>query len=507
MHVAATARVSRRRATANVSNDPCPISIAHRRSARHRAPAIRPIRLDQGDRVAYRGRRPKGVGIIPTMETTGPPQLVIVGRQNVGKSTLFNRITASRRSIVGDLPGLTRDRIRMESGWKGRVFEVTDTGGMTFFESEEMPELVGEQVRAAVDSADHVIFVVDGRTELTQADLELAELLRRSGREVSLAVNKCDTAKLDAQVHSFGELGFGSGIAISAEHNRGIDRLLGAATREFAIRDGPNDESSDRPIRVAILGRPNVGKSTLLNQITGAGHSIVSAMPGTTRDAVDAAVDHRGQRFLFVDTAGIRRKGKTREMAEKLSVVMAQRHLRLADVALLLIDPREGVTAQDSHIAGYAHESGKACVIVANKWDLARQTQAAFRRHVREELKMLSYAPIAFVSALTGDRVPSLFPLVRTAARWAKTRIPTSELNRFREDLDMDRVTIPGRRPKLSYVTQVGIGPPTFVFFSNLSTPFHFGLERYLINQLRKRFGFEGTPIVVRSKARRRRAR
>lgn len=441
------------------------------------------------------------------METTGPPQLVIVGRQNVGKSTLFNRITASRRSIVGDLPGLTRDRIRMESGWKGRVFELTDTGGMTFFESEEMPELVGEQVRAAVDSADHVIFVVDGRTELTQADLELAELLRRSGREVSLAVNKCDTAKLDAQVHSFGELGFGTGIAISAEHNRGIDRLLGAATRDFAIRDGPNDESSDRPIRVAILGRPNVGKSTLLNQITGAGHSIVSAMPGTTRDAVDAAVDHRGQRFLFVDTAGIRRKGKTREMAEKLSVVMAQRHLRLADVALLLIDPREGVTAQDSHIAGYAHESGKACVIVANKWDLARQTQAAFRRHVREELKMLSYAPIAFLSALTGDRVPNLFPLVRTAARWAKTRIPTSELNRFREDLDMDRVTIPGRRPKLSYVTQVGIGPPTFVFFSNLSTPFHFGLERYLINQLRKRFGFEGTPIVVRSKARRRRAR
>lgn len=468
---------------------------------------MRPIRRDRGNRLAYRVGRPGGVGIIPTMETTGPPQLVIVGRQNVGKSTLFNRITASRRSIVGDLPGLTRDRIRMESGWKGRVFEVTDTGGMTFFESEEMPELVGEQVRAAVDSADHVIFVVDGRTELTQADLELAELLRRSGREVSLAVNKCDTAKLDAQVHSFGELGFGTGFAISAEHNRGIDRLLGAATRDFAVPDAPGNESSDRPIRIAILGRPNVGKSTLLNQITGAGHSIVSAMPGTTRDAVDAAVDHRGQRFVFVDTAGIRRKGKTREMAEKLSVVMAQRHLRLADVALLLVDPREGVTAQDSHIAGYAHESGKACVIVANKWDLAQRTQAAFRRHVREELKMLSYAPVAFVSALTGDRVPSLFPLVRTAARWAKTRIPTSELNRFREDLDMDRVTIPGRRPKLSYVTQVGIGPPTFVFFSNLSTPFHFGLERYLINQLRKRFGFEGTPIVVRSKARRRRTR
>lgn len=450
------------------------------------------------------GSGPGDAGIIPTMATAGLPHIVIVGRQNVGKSTLFNRITASRRSIVGDFPGLTRDRVRMESQWKGKVFDVTDTGGMTFFEREEMPELVGEQVRAAVDAADHVIFVVDGRAELTQADLELAELLRRSGREVSLAVNKCDTAGLDAQVHSFGELGFDTGFAISAEHNRGVDQLLKAVTRDFAVEGTAGDETADRPIQVAILGRPNVGKSTLLNRITGEGHSIVSAMPGTTRDAVDAAVDHRGQRFVFVDTAGIRRKGKTREMAEKLSVVMAQRHLRLADVALLLVDPREGVTAQDAHIAGYAHESGKACVIVANKWDLASQTQAAFRRHAREELKMLSYAPVAFVSALTGDRVPSLFPLVRKAARWAKTRIPTAELNRFREELDMDRVTIPGRRPKLSYVTQVGVGPPTFVFFSNLSTPFHFGLERYLINQLRKRFGFEGTPIVVRSKARRR---
>ena len=444
--------------------------------------------------------------MIPDMESARPPQLVIVGRQNVGKSTLFNRITASRRAIVGDLPGLTRDRIRMPAQWKGKAFEVTDTGGMTFFEKEEVPELVGEQVRAAIESADHVIFVVDGRTELTQADHETAELLHRSGSAVTLAVNKCDTPALDALVHEFGELGFGSGHSVSAEHGRGIEALMGAATRGFSNAASAMHDSELRPIRVAILGRPNVGKSTLLNRITGAGHAIVSAMPGTTRDAVDATAEHNGQHFVFVDTAGIRRKGKTREMAEKLSVVMAQRHLRMADVALLLVDPQEGVTAQDAHIAGYAHEAGKACLVVVNKWDLAIQGIAEFRKHVREELKMLPYAPVAFVSARTGLHISSLFPLIRKSARAAQRRIPTAELNQFLGDLDLDRVTVPGpRKPKFSFVTQVGVKPPTFLFFSNLRGPFHFGLERYLTNQLRARFGFEGTPIVVRSKPRRER--
>lgn len=439
------------------------------------------------------------------METDRPPQLVIVGRQNVGKSTLFNRITASRRSIVGDYPGMTRDRIRLPGRWKGRPFEVTDTGGMTFFAKEEIPALVSEQVIAAIESADHVIFVVDGRSELTPADREMAELLRRSGRDVSLAVNKCDTPKLDSLPDSFAELGFRSVFGVSAEHGRGIDKLMNQATRGFPAHDDSGESSDQRPIRVAILGRPNVGKSTLLNRVTGEQSAIVSEVPGTTRDAVDAVVEHRGRKFVFVDTAGIRRKGKTRAMAEKLSVVMAQRHLRMADVALLLVDPQEGVTAQDTHIAGYAHEAGRACIVVVNKWDVAQRSAAEFRHHVRGQLKMLPYAPIAFVSALTGLRVGSLFPMIRKADAAAKHRIPTAELNRFLAELDMERVTVPGpRKPKLSYVTQVSTRPPTFLFFSSLKGAFHFGLERYLINQLRARFGFEGTPIVVRSRARRR---
>ena len=438
------------------------------------------------------------------MESVGPPQLVIVGRRNVGKSTLFNRITASRRSIVGDYAGMTRDRIRLPARWKGRPFEVTDTGGMMFFVKEGMPALVGEQVLAAIKSADHVIFVIDGRSELTPADLEMAGLLHRSGRDVSLAVNKCDTPALDSLPDQFVELGFRSSFGVSAEHGRGIDKLLNQATRRFPHASAEEDPDR-RPIRVAILGRPNVGKSTLLNCITGENSSIVSAVPGTTRDAVDAAVEHSGRTFVFVDTAGIRRKGKTRAMAEKLSVVMARRHLRLADVALLLVDPREGVTAQDAHIAGYAHEAGKASIVVANKWDLAVQSPPAFARHVRGQLKMLQYAPVAFVSAKTGARVPGLFPLIRKASRAARRRIPTAELNRFLAELDLERVTVPGpRKPKLSYVTQVRTSPPTFVFFSSLRKPFHFGLERYLVNQIRRRFGFAGTPIVVRSKPRRR---
>ena len=442
--------------------------------------------------------------MIVGMETGRPPQVVIVGRQNVGKSTLFNRITASRRSIVGDYPGMTRDRIRMPARWRGRPFELTDTGGMVFRAQERMSALVSEQVIGAIESADHVIFVVDGRSELTRTDFELTELLRRCGRPVSLAVNKCDTPALDTLADSFGELGIGSVFGISAEHGRGVDKLLGNAARDFPA--GSDGNGPARPIRVAILGRPNVGKSTLLNRLTGAEFAIVSDMPGTTRDAVDAVVKHRGKAFEFVDTAGIRRKGKTREMAEKLSVVMARRHLRLADVALLLADPREGVTAQDTHIAGYAHEGGKACIIVANKWDLASRTAASFRRHVRGQLKMLSYAPVAFVSALTGERVASLFPLIAKVARSARTRVQTSELNRFLAEVDMDRVTVPGpRKPKLSYVTQVSVAPPTFLFFTNTRQPFHFGLERYLTNQLRARFGFVGTPIVVRSRHRRRR--
>lgn len=436
------------------------------------------------------------------MEPTRPPQLAIVGRQNVGKSTLFNRITSSRRSIVGDHAGLTRDRIRLPVRWQGKLFEVTDTGGMTFFEKEEIPTLVSERVRHAIDDADHVIFVVDGRTELTPTDYELAQLLRQGGTPVSVAVNKCDTPALDSLALQFSELGFAAVFPISAEHGLGIGPLLAKATHGFFSHDA-GDDNQDRPVRIAILGRPNVGKSTLLNRLVGGSPAIVSAVPGTTRDAVDAEAVHRSQRFVFVDTAGIRRKSKTKEMTEKLSIVMAQRHLRMAAVALLLIDPREGVTAQDTHIAGYIHDAGKACIIVANKWDIAGRAQGEFRRHVREELKMLPYAPVAFVSARTGLRVQSLFPLVKKADRAAQQRVPTAELNRFLAELDMERVTVPGRKPKFTYLTQVTTRPPTFLFFGNHKGQLHFGLERYLINQIRERFGFEGTPIVVRSRNRR----
>ena len=440
--------------------------------------------------------------MIRGMEKGRPPQLVIVGRQNVGKSTLFNRITNSRRSIVGNHAGLTRDRIRLPVKWQDKWFEVTDTGGMTFFDKEEISSLVSEQVRHAIEDADHVIFVVDGRTELTPTDHELAQLLRQVGTRVSLAVNKCDTPALDSLALQFSELGFAAIFPVSAEHGLGINPLLSTATHGFPPDDS-DDEEVGRPIRIAILGRPNVGKSTLLNRLIGDDLAIVSAVPGTTRDAVDAEAIHRNQRFVFVDTAGIRRKGKTREMTEKLSIVMAQRHLRMAGVALLLIDPREGVTAQDTHIAGYVHDAGKACIVVANKWDIADRAQGEFRRHVRDELKMLPYAPVAFVSALTGLRVQSLFPLVKKADRAAQRRVPTSELNRFLADLDMDRVTVPGRKPKFTYLTQVATRPPTFLFFGGHTGQLHFGLERYLINQIRGQFGFEGTPIVVRMRSRR----
>jgi GTP-binding protein len=433
------------------------------------------------------------------MNSPARPTVVIVGRPNVGKSTLFNRITGSRRSIVGNEPGITRDRIRLEAKHRGRRFDLIDTGGMLFGELDEFPVLIGGQVQAAIEAAWQVIFVIDGRAEITSTDRELADFLRRAGKPLTLAVNKCDTAKHESLTAAFYELGVADILPISAEHGLGIGALLDHVTKDF-----PDTEETPEKelIRVAIIGRPNVGKSTLLNQMTGQQRSIVSATPGTTRDAVDEDVEHGKTTFRFVDTAGIRRKGKTTLMAEKLSVVMAQRHIRLADVVLILLDATQGVAAGDATIAGYAHEAGRALIVVVNKWDQAsKEERPAFLQQVRDELRFLEYAPVAFLSALTGAGTQTLFPLIRKVYRASTRRIPTGELNRFLESVDFERTSTPGfRRQKIGFVTQPAIRPPTFVFFTNRGQKFHFSFERFLINQLRKAFDFEGTPLVIKSK-------
>ena len=438
------------------------------------------------------------------MSATERPTVVIVGRPNVGKSTLFNRITSSRRSIVGDEPGITRDRIRMPAVWKGRRFDVVDTGGMLFGDQEEFPTLINEQVHEALKAASQVILVVDGRSELTSTDRDLADLLRRAGKPAALAVNKCDTPKSADNTAAFHELGFDDVFGVSAEHGRGIEELLDHVTAD--LPEEPVEDDPERPIRVAIIGRPNAGKSTLLNRLTGKERAIVSPTAGTTRDAVDEQVTRRGKVYQFVDTAGIRRKGKTREMAEKLSVVMAQRHIRLADIVLFVVDAAEGVSALDANIAGYAHEAGRAVVVVVNKWDLVKgKDKRLFERDMRDKIKFLDYAPVRFISALEDKGIQQVFSSLHQGFQATRRRISTSELNRFMESVDWDRATYPGaRRPKIRYVTQAGVAPPTFVFFITGRDKFHFSFERFLINQLRAAFGFEGTPLVVKSKRKRR---
>ena len=437
------------------------------------------------------------------MSPPARPTIVVVGRPNVGKSTLFNRITGSRRAIVGDEPGITRDRIRLEASFRGRAFDVIDTGGMLFGEPDEFPALINGQVQAAIDSASQVVFLVDGRAEITATDRELAGFLRRTGKPVTVAVNKCDTPKHDVLAAGFYELGITDVIPLSAEHALHIDTLLDHITKDFPVAE--DQPPGPELIRVAIIGRPNVGKSTLLNQLTGQQRSIVSATPGTTRDAVDEDVERGATTFRFVDTAGIRRKGKTTRMAEKLSVVMAQRHIRLADVVLLLLDATEGVTAGDATIAGYAQQAGRALILVVNKWDQASlRERPAFKQQVRDELRFLEYAQLVFLSALTGAGTQKLFPLIRKAYRAASRRIPTGELNRFLQSVDFDRTSSPGSRiPKIHYVTQPAVRPPTFVFFTNRTDKFHFSFERFLANQLRRVFDFEGTPIVIKNKRKR----
>ena len=438
------------------------------------------------------------------MSAPARPTVVIVGRPNVGKSTLFNRITASRRSIVGNQPGITRDRIQMRAVWKGRAFDLVDTGGMLFGAEEEFPILVNHKVREALETAAHVMLVADGRAELTSTDRDLADLLRRVDKPSTLVVNKCDTHASEGNAANFHELGFDAVLPISAEHGRGIEALLDHVTAD--LPQGEDEGEPERPIRVAIIGRPNAGKSTLLNRLTGKERAIVSPTAGTTRDAVDEQVTRRGKVYQFVDTAGIRRKGATREMAEKLSVVMAQRHIRLADAVLFVVDAVEGVAALDARIAGYAHEAGKAAVVIVNKWDLVEdKRRRRFETDMREKIKFLAYAPARFVSALEDKGMQQIFSSLHQVVQASRRRVPTGELNRFLESVDFERATYPGaRRPKIRYVTQAGVAPPTFVFFITGDDKFHFSFERFIMNQLRAAFPFEGTPVVVKAKRKRR---
>jgi GTPase len=430
--------------------------------------------------------------------TTPLPVVVIVGRPNVGKSTLFNAITRQRRSIVGDEPGITRDRIHGKAEYGGRPFELIDTGGIIQHDSQLIPSEILKQARVALDRAAQIIFLIDGRTEITGADRDLAKMLRKLGKPVTLAVNKIDSPVRDALANEFHSLGFEHLFPVSAEHRLGLDDLLTHVTEGFdksVETETPAEEH--QAIKVAIIGRPNVGKSTLLNALVGEERSIVSPVAGTTRDAVDERVVRNGAEYVFVDTAGIRRKGKTKLMAEKLSVVMARRHIRMANVVVLVMDATEGVLGHDATIAGYAHEEGRAVVLCVNKWDLkGEKGKRAFTEMIRDELKFLDYADIAFVSAKTGAGVKQLFAMIQNAYRSASKRVTTGELNRFVQMLEFSRDI------KIHYITQASIRPPEFVVFADKGNDLHFSTERFLINQLRKRFGFEGTPIVIKTKRR-----
>jgi GTP-binding protein len=429
----------------------------------------------------------------------GLPTVVIVGRPNVGKSTLFNAIVGQRRAIVGDEPGITRDRIHGTAEHRGRRFELIDTGGIVHGDAEHIPAQILKQARKAIEGAAHVVFVADGRAEITGADRDLAQMLRQIGRPVTLAVNKIDTAARETLTADFYSLGMGEPLPVSAEHRLGIDELLDRVTEGFAVRE-PAGEKTGPTIKVAIIGRPNVGKSTLLNALVGEERAIVSPVAGTTRDAVDVTIEREGSRYVFVDTAGIRRKGKTKLMAEKLSVVMARRHLRMANVALLVLDAAEGVVAADATIAGYAHEEGRAVLICVNKWDAApNRNRKAFEAAARDTLKFLEYAPVLFLSARTGAGVAEIYPRIREAYDSASLRVPTGELNRFLETLQAER------QPRILYMTQASMRPPTFVLFTDRPATLHFSKERQLVNQLRKRFGFGATPIILKVKSKPRR--
>ena len=434
------------------------------------------------------------------------PLVAIVGRPNVGKSMLFNRLVGRRLSIVEDTPGVTRDRLYAECEWCGRKFDMVDTGGIEPTTDSEILLYMREQAQIAINSATVIVLVTDIRTGVTAADKDVANMLLRSRKPVVLAVNKADsTGAEDPAIYEFYSLGLGDPIAVSAVHGHGTGDLLDECLKYFPPAEEEDEE--DDCIKVAVIGKPNVGKSSLINRILGEKRLIVSDIAGTTRDAVDTMFENEQGRYMFIDTAGIRRKSKVDEKIEKFSVMRSQLAVERADVCIIMIDARDGVTEQDTKIAGLAHESGKACIIVVNKWDLVDKetgTMEKMRKDIMRDLSFMSYAPIIFISAVTGQRTEKLFELINFVNDQSNMRISTGMLNNVLADAQA-RVQPPtdkGRRLKIYYMTQTGIKPPNFVIFCNSRELFHFSYQRYIENQLRTVFGLEGTPIriVIRQK-------
>lgn len=435
------------------------------------------------------------------------PLIAIVGRPNVGKSMMFNKLVGQRLSIVEDTPGVTRDRLYAEAEWRNRKFDLVDTGGIEPSADSQILSFMRQQAEIAIQHATVILFVCDIKTGLTASDQEVANMLLRSRKPVVLAVNKMDQVGItNPDIYEFYNLGLGDPIAVSAVHGHGTGDLLDACMEYFPPED--EEEEEDDVIKVAIIGKPNVGKSSLVNRILGEQRVIVSDMAGTTRDAVDSYFENQKGKYLFIDTAGMRKKSKVDDRIEKFSVLRATMAIERADVCLILVDANEGVTEQDTKVAGLAHEAGKACIIVVNKWDAIEKddkTMDHMRQDIRRDLSYMTYAPIVFISALTGQRVDRLFDLINYVNDQASLRITTGMLNTVLADATA-RVQPPtdkGRRLKIYYMTQIGIKPPHFVCFCNDAKLFHFSYQRYLENQIRSTFGLEGTPVrlTIRQKS------